>query len=157
MSRLQQATQILEERLQDREQQLLTYQVKLQQLQGMLARREAEMRALPEPAALEGLQHQVGCRLAMIWHATESSMARRLLLDAPSLLERILRLLVLALQLAESKAQTAACDQQAQRLAGTVEELQEKLRQAPTQDAMLSSIESQSQLRQQVSGTVTLC
>ena len=30
MSRLQQATQGLEERLQDREQQLLTYQVKLQ-------------------------------------------------------------------------------------------------------------------------------
>ena len=93
----------------------------------------------------------------MNWHAAEYSMARRLLLDAPSLLKRFLRLLVLALQLAESKAQTTACDQQAQRLAGTVEELQEKLRQAPTQDAMLSSIESQSQLRQQVSGTVTLC
>ena len=60
MSRLQQATQSLEERLQDREQQLLTYQVKLQQLQGMLARREAEMRALPEPTALEQLQRQVG-------------------------------------------------------------------------------------------------
>ena len=60
MSRLQQATQGLEERLQDREQQLLTYQVKLQQLQGLLARREAEMRALPEPAVLEQLQRQVG-------------------------------------------------------------------------------------------------
>ena len=79
MSRLQQATQGLEERLQDREQQLLTYQVKLQQLQGLLARREAEMRALPEPAVLEQLQRQVGiiagCRQLQ---ASQSSTARRL-------------------------------------------------------------------------------
>ena len=77
-------------------------------------------------------------------------------LDAASLLERILTLLVLAMQVAESRAQTAACDQEAQRLAGTVEELQEKLRQAPTQEALLASIEAQSQLRQQVSDTMTI-
>ena len=80
MSRLQQATQSLEERLQDREQQLLTYQVKLQQLQGLLARREAEMRALPEPAALERLQRQVS--IVAGWrclHAAQYSMACRLL------------------------------------------------------------------------------
>ena len=90
-------------------------------------------------------------RLSPAWPAGYS-------LNAASLLERSLTLLVLAVQVAEGKAQTAACDQEAQRLAGTVEELQEKLRQAPTQEALLASIEAQSQLRQQVSDTrAVLC
>ena len=61
---------------------------------------------------------------------------------------------MLALQVAEGKAQMAARDQEAQRLGGNVEELREKLRQAPTQEALLASIESQSQLRQQVRDTM---
>ena len=37
-----------------------------------------------------------------------------------------------------------------------MEELQEKLRQAPTQEALLGSVEAQSQLRQQVCDTMTV-